>query len=156
MAAVLVLNTPDNGRLRPKHVEWLCRNKTCTVLHQDGVSFDGLWSPEDGHNDARNMLRQKLIINNWLLQPINFNILLPSTHRLPKLPLFRRISLYEIAIRVKGTFPSDLISSDVVTVLTVLEPSIYPPLIACILRPNIPLKLKWRRHFFDTSLLCSR
>ena len=28
------------GRLRPKHVEWLCRNKTCTVLHQVGVSFD--------------------------------------------------------------------------------------------------------------------
>jgi hypothetical protein len=26
--------------LRPKHVEWLCRNKTCTVLHQVGVSFD--------------------------------------------------------------------------------------------------------------------
>jgi hypothetical protein len=25
---------------RPKHVEWLCRNKTCTVLHQVGVSFD--------------------------------------------------------------------------------------------------------------------
>ena len=23
-----------------KHVEWLCRNKTCTVLHQVGVSFD--------------------------------------------------------------------------------------------------------------------
>ena len=40
MAAVLVLNTPDDGRLRPKHVEWLCRNKTCTVLHQVGVSFD--------------------------------------------------------------------------------------------------------------------
>ena len=39
-AAVLVLNTPDDGRLRPKHVEWLCRNKTCTVLHQVGVSFD--------------------------------------------------------------------------------------------------------------------
>ena len=33
-------NTPDDGRLRPKHVEWLCRNKTCTVLHQVGVSFD--------------------------------------------------------------------------------------------------------------------
>jgi len=32
--------TPDDGRLRPKHVEWLCRNKTCTVLHQVGVSFD--------------------------------------------------------------------------------------------------------------------
>ena len=40
MAAVLVLNAPDDGRLRPKHVEWLCRNKTCTVLHQVGVSFD--------------------------------------------------------------------------------------------------------------------
>ena len=40
VAAVLVLNTPDDGRLRPKHVEWLCRNKTCTVLHQVGVSFD--------------------------------------------------------------------------------------------------------------------
>jgi hypothetical protein len=26
--------------LRPKHVEWPCRNKTCTVLHQVGVSFD--------------------------------------------------------------------------------------------------------------------
>jgi hypothetical protein len=27
------------GAWRPKHVEWLCRNKTCTVLHQVGVSF---------------------------------------------------------------------------------------------------------------------
>ena len=40
VAAVLVLNTPDDGRLRPKHVEWLCRNKACTVLDQVGVSFD--------------------------------------------------------------------------------------------------------------------
>ena len=40
VAAVLVLNTPDDGRLRPKHAEWLCRNKTCTMLHQVGVSFD--------------------------------------------------------------------------------------------------------------------
>jgi len=40
VAAVLVLNTPDDGRLRPKLVEWPCRNKTCTVLHQVGVSFD--------------------------------------------------------------------------------------------------------------------
>ena len=43
MADVLVLNTPDEGRLRPKHVEWLCRNKTCTVLHQVGVSFDSVF-----------------------------------------------------------------------------------------------------------------
>ena len=40
VAAVLVLNTPDDGRLRPKHVEWPCRNKTCTVLHQVCVPFD--------------------------------------------------------------------------------------------------------------------
>jgi len=40
VATVLVLNTPDDGRLRPKHVERLCRNKICTVLHQVGVSFD--------------------------------------------------------------------------------------------------------------------
>ena len=39
VAAVLVLNAPDDGLLRPKHVEWPCRNKTCTVLHQVGVSF---------------------------------------------------------------------------------------------------------------------
>ena len=32
--------TPVDGRLCPKHVEWLCRNKTCTVLHQVGVSFE--------------------------------------------------------------------------------------------------------------------
>ena len=44
VAAVLVLNTPDDGRLRPKHVEWLCRNKTCIVLHQVGVSFELLTS----------------------------------------------------------------------------------------------------------------
>ena len=28
------------GSWRPKNVEWLCRNKTCTVLHPVGVSFD--------------------------------------------------------------------------------------------------------------------
>ena len=28
------------GAWRPKHVEWVCRNKTCTVLHQVGVLFD--------------------------------------------------------------------------------------------------------------------
>jgi len=28
------------GAWSPKHVEWLCRNKTCTVLQQVGVLFD--------------------------------------------------------------------------------------------------------------------
>ena len=32
----------------------------------------GLCSPEDGHNDARNMLRQKLIKNTWLLHLVIF------------------------------------------------------------------------------------
>ena len=40
VAAVLVLNTLDDGRLRPKHLEWPYRNKTYTVLHEVGVSFD--------------------------------------------------------------------------------------------------------------------
>ena len=40
MAVVPVLNTPDDGRLRPKYVECLCRNKTRIVLHQVGVLFD--------------------------------------------------------------------------------------------------------------------
>ena len=31
-----------------------------------------LCSPEDGHDDARNMLRQKLIINIWLLHLVGF------------------------------------------------------------------------------------
>ena len=31
------------GARRPKYVEWICRNKTCTVLHQVGVLFD--WIP---------------------------------------------------------------------------------------------------------------
>ena len=49
VAAVLVLNTPDDGRLRPKHVEWLCRNKTCTVLHQVDVSFDLVYLYSTAH-----------------------------------------------------------------------------------------------------------
>jgi len=32
----------------------------------------GLCSPEDGNNDARNMLRQKLITNTWLLHLVGF------------------------------------------------------------------------------------
>ena len=64
VAAVLVLNTPDDGRLRPKHVESLCRNKTCTVLHQVGVSFDKrLNFIASNHADTHLLfLRQKTII----------------------------------------------------------------------------------------------
>ena len=34
-ASFLIL--PMMGTQRPEHVEWLCRNKTCTMLHQVGV-----------------------------------------------------------------------------------------------------------------------
>ena len=63
MAAVLVLNTPDDGRLRPKHVEWPCRNKTCTVLHQVGVSFENIF----------NLPGDKLTINTPILYCIYFS-----------------------------------------------------------------------------------
>ena len=36
------------------------------------MQYHGLCSPEDGHNDARNMSRQKLIINIWLLHLVGF------------------------------------------------------------------------------------
>jgi len=38
------------------HIQQNQRSTPHAVTH-------GLYSPEDGHNDARNMLRQKLIIN---------------------------------------------------------------------------------------------
>ena len=72
VAVVLVLNTPDDGRLRPKHVEWLCRNKTCTVLHQVSVSFD-LYYDTWKHN-------------------IKKNVILPSTPRSPKWSLSHILS----------------------------------------------------------------
>jgi len=47
------------------HIQQNQRSTPYAVTH-------GLWSPEDGHNDARNMLRQKLIINIWLLHLVGF------------------------------------------------------------------------------------
>jgi hypothetical protein len=57
VAAVPVLNTPDDGCLRPKHVEWLCRNKTCKVLHQCCVSFD-LYCDARKHKIKKKIKRQ--------------------------------------------------------------------------------------------------
>jgi hypothetical protein len=42
-----------------------------TNIHQ--MKQQGLCSPEDGHNDAQNMLRQKLIINIELLHLVGFS-----------------------------------------------------------------------------------
>ena len=59
------------------------RSTTHAVTH-------GLCSPEDGHNDARNMLRQMLIINIWLLHLVGFlslftfdNVLAGQVYRTP-------------------------------------------------------------------------
>ena len=47
------------------HIQQNQRSTPYAVTH-------GLCSPEDGHNDARNMLRQKLIINIRLLHLVGF------------------------------------------------------------------------------------
>ena len=65
-ASFLIL--PMMGAWRPKHVEWVCRNKTCTVLHQVGVLFDLYY-------DARkHKIKTKTII------PVVFQkLILPNT-----------------------------------------------------------------------------
>jgi len=53
----------------------ISRTSTFPRLLQHRIPYavtHGLCSPEDGHNDARNMLRQKLIINIWLLHLVGF------------------------------------------------------------------------------------
>ena len=40
VAAVSVFYTPDDGRIRPKHVEKVCSNKICILLHHVGVLFN--------------------------------------------------------------------------------------------------------------------
>jgi len=78
---------PSSGEQRPCVTAYgiLCCNKrgkvdvrlisTFSRLFQCITPYTvthGLCSPEDGHNDARNMLRQKLIINIWLLHLFGF------------------------------------------------------------------------------------
>jgi len=70
VATISVLNTPDDGRLRPKHVEWLCRNKICTVLHQVGVSFDHniklTTLMPDRQRSELNLQDDKTFFNKWV------------------------------------------------------------------------------------------
>ena len=47
------------------HIQQNQRSTPYAVTH-------GLCSPEDGHNDSGNMLRQKLIISIWLLHLVGF------------------------------------------------------------------------------------
>ena len=53
------------------------RTNTCVTAYGLLRWFCWMWlvavcSPEDGHNDARNMLRQKFIINIWLFHLVGF------------------------------------------------------------------------------------
>ena len=60
---------PSSGEQRP------CVTAYCIQQNQRRTPYavtHGLFSPEDGHIDARNMMRQKLIINIWLLQLVGF------------------------------------------------------------------------------------
>jgi len=50
------LRTNQRPTTATNHIQQNQRSTTYAVTH-------GLCSPEDGHNDARNMLGQKLIIN---------------------------------------------------------------------------------------------
>ena len=66
------------------HIQQNQRSTPYAVTH-------GLCSPEDGHNDSGNMLRQKLIINIWLLHLVVFlslhTLLTMHGHRNLKLQL---------------------------------------------------------------------
>ena len=48
------------GAWHPKHVEWLCRNKTCTVLHKVDVLFD-LYYDARKH---KGKITDKLVVQN--------------------------------------------------------------------------------------------
>ena len=56
--------------LAPKHVEWPCRNKTCTVLHQVGVSFD-LYYDAGKHKSKRSEFRSKTAIKSYVIIQYN-------------------------------------------------------------------------------------
>ena len=76
------------GACRPKHVEWLCRNKTCTALHQVGVSFD-LYCDARKHK----IKRWVTFIDLTLLRP---NLVTTLLHRPPFLrdrPLNQRTAI---------------------------------------------------------------
>ena len=67
------------------HIQQNQRSTPHAVTH-------GLCSPEDGHNDARNMLRRKLIIDIWLLHLVGFL----SLHTLLTMHGHRNLKHYQI------------------------------------------------------------
>ena len=65
---------PSSGDQRPCYCIWCTALVLLDVVGSSTpyAVTHGLCSPEDGHNDARNTLRQKLIINIWLLHFVGF------------------------------------------------------------------------------------
>jgi len=71
---------PSSGEQRPcvtayGVLRWFCWMWLVAVVGRCVVGCElceGYCSPEDGHNDAQNMLRQKLIINIWSLHLVGF------------------------------------------------------------------------------------
>ena len=61
VAAVLVLNTPDDGHLRPRHVEWPCRNKTCSIAS----SWCFIWHEQSSWEDKSLVTQMRLKKSSW-------------------------------------------------------------------------------------------
>ena len=61
----VLLHTTQHPITATNHIQQNQRSTPYAVTH-------GLCSPEDGHNDARNMLREKFIISIWLLHLVFF------------------------------------------------------------------------------------
>jgi len=59
-ASFLIL--PMMGAWRPKHVDWLCRNKTCTVLHKVGVLFDLYYDARKHNRKIKGVLFASYIV----------------------------------------------------------------------------------------------
>ena len=90
-----------SGAWRPKHVEWLCRNKICTVLHQVGVLFDLYYDARKHkskmesrmenwrflHYYTENILYVHFILLNWKYANKVFTILVPNFQSLFKVSL---------------------------------------------------------------------
>jgi hypothetical protein len=66
------------GAWRAKHVEWLWRNKTCTVLHQVGVLFDLERERERELRESNNIKTDFGVwILAWLIEQVKQFLLFP-------------------------------------------------------------------------------
>jgi hypothetical protein len=78
------------GAWRPKHVEWLCINKTCTVLHQVGVLFDLLL-----HNFAASSQSECYILTRHCSGPQSVSIRTLVSENSLFLPTFNHLAFIQ-------------------------------------------------------------